>query len=125
MSDQEPLKEVLSEKKSPCQITFYVGDQPFKGTSLHFNERGILVMCSHPPALNSKVRLVLQFPGFRNTVEMVGEVVWANVYGPSDSLSPRGMGVRFLNLDRDTERLMGELAAQYEAAGSIYGCYFT
>jgi Tfp pilus assembly protein PilZ len=125
MSEQEPVKEVLSEKRSPCKITFYVDDQPFKGTSTHFSERGILVLSQQPAPLNSKVRLVLQFPGFKNTVEVTGEVVWSNTDGPSDSMSPRGMGVKFLNLDRDTERLMGELGLQYEALGSMYSCYFT
>ena len=125
MSEQEQLKEVLSEKKSPCQVTFYVGDQGFRGTSMHFNERGILVNCQQPPPINTKLRVVLQFPGFRNAVELVGDVVWTNLYGPADSLSPRGMGVKFLNVERDTERLLVELAGQYETIASIYSCYFT
>lgn len=118
-------KEGAAEKKAPCQVTFFMDDQVCKGTSLHFNERGILVACSEPAPLNKRLKLILMFPGFKNPVELQGEVVWSNIHGPADSLSPRGMGVKFLNLDREVERLMADLAAQYEAFGSIYSCYYT
>lgn len=96
-----------------------------RGTSMHFNERGILVVCQEPAPLNAKLRLVLQFPGMRNPVEVYGEVVWANIHGPSDALTPRGMGVKFVNAERDTERLLAELAEQYPAIGVSYSCYYT
>lgn len=113
------------EKAGPCQVTFVVEDRVFSGTSVHFNDGGILVFCHQPAQLYAKLRLTLKFPGFKNPVRVNGEVVWTNIHGPADSLSPRGMGVKFLNLDRDTERLLGELARNYESYGTDYGCYFT
>lgn len=124
--EKEASKEGAQlEKKLPCQVTYFVGEQSCRGSSLHFSERGILVTCSEPAALNSKLKMVLQFPGFRNPIELQGEVVWTNIHGPSDSLSPRGMGVKFIALDREVERLLAELAGQYDCFGSIYGCYYT
>ncbi len=121
---QAPRPEAL-DKSSPCQVTYYIEEQAFKGTSIHFNERGILVHCPQPAPLNTKVRLSLQFPGFKNIIDLQGEVVWTNIHGPADTLSPRAMGVKFYNVDRDMERLLAELAEQFDTQGSIFGCYYT
>jgi len=123
--EPQPLKDKPSEAKSPCQVTCHIGDQVRRGTSLHFNERGILVVCDQPAPLNTKLRLILEFPGFKNSIELNGEVVWTNIYGVTGQLVPRGMGVKFLNLDRDVERMLADLAAIYESFASIYGCYYT
>ena len=125
MSEQEIIREVLIDRKLPCEVTFVVGEKTFKGTSMHFNERGMLVMCRNPAPLNAKGKMSLSFPGLMHPVELIGEVVWANIYGPGDSLSPKGMGIKFVNIERDMERLLSELAAQYESLGSIYACYYT
>lgn len=124
MGDQEVTREVIIDRKLPCEVTFVVGERTFKGTSMHFSEKGMLVMCKNPAPLNAKGKITLSFPGFRNLVELTGEVVWTNIHGPGDSLSPKGMGIRFVNIDRELERLLSELAAQYESHGNIYACYY-
>lgn len=127
MTDKEGQagKEPVLEKKSPCQVSFFVDDQVYKGTSIHFNERGVLVLCPQPAPLNKKIKVILMFPGLKNPMELQGEVVWTNIYGAVDSHTPRGMGVKFLSIDRDMERMLVELAVQYEAVTSIYSCYYT
>ncbi len=111
--------------KSPCDVTFIIDEQEFKGISTQFSERGILILCKNPAPLNAKVKLALNFPGIRNAVELIGEVVWTNIYGSGDSLSPKGMGVKFLNMEREQERLLAEIAGHYECQGSVYSCYYT
>lgn len=113
------------DRKSPCDVTFYLGEETFKGISTQFSERGILILCKNPAPLNSKVRLSLAFPGIRNVIELNGEVVWTNIYGAGDSLSPKGMGVKFMNIEREMERLIAELAGHYECQGSVYACYYS
>ena len=125
MPEKEVLKDRPLEAKVPCRVTCHMGDEVRRGTSLHFNERGILVVCDQPAPLNTKLRLILEFPGFKNSIELNGEVVWTNIYGVTGQLVPRGMGVKFLNLDRDVERMLADLAAIYESFASIYGCYYT
>lgn len=123
--DQETLKETLGERRHPCEVTFDTGDHVYKGTSMHFSERGMMVMTKNPAPLNARGKLVLRFPGFKNLIELQGEVVWTNIYSPGDSLSPKGMGIKYVNAERDIERLLTELATQYESLTSIYGCYYT
>ncbi|MDR3567164.1 MAG: PilZ domain-containing protein [Syntrophobacteraceae bacterium] len=125
MSEQEGLREVVHDRKLPCQVVFASGENTFSGASTHFNEKGMLVMCKNPAPLNSKGKVTLGFPGLKNPVELNAEVVWTNIHGTGDSLSPRGMGIRFGNVERDTERLLAELSTQYESLGSIYSCYYT
>ena len=125
MSDQEYTREVSIDRRRPCEVTFEAGETTFKGTSMHFSERGMLVLCKNPAPLNAKGKMTLRFPGFRTTVELNGEVVWTNIYSSGDSLSPKGMGIKYINIDRDLERLLTELAEQYESLGSIYACYYT
>jgi hypothetical protein len=102
-----------------------VGEKMFKGTSMHFNDRGMMVLCKHPAPLNAKGEMTLIFPGLNNPIELSGEVVWTNIHGAGDSLSPKGMGIKFVNIDREMERLLAELASQYESLGSIYACYYS
>ena len=125
MGEQEFTREVISDRKRPCEVTFEVGERTFKGTSMHFNERGMLVLCKTPPPLNAKGKLTLRFPGLKNAIELNGEVIWTNIYGSGDSLSPKGMGIKYINAERETERLLADLAEQYESLGSIYSCYYT
>ena len=123
--DERPSKEAGGEHKAPCQVTFFMGDEVCRGSSLHFNERGMLIMYQDPEPLNAHLKIILQFPGFKNPIELQGDVVWTNIHGTADSLAPRGMGVKFVNLDRDVERLLAELSERYEAFGSIYSCYYS
>jgi Tfp pilus assembly protein PilZ len=123
--NQTSGKEKSSEKLGPCQVTFTSEGVTGRGTSMHFSERGVLIECQEPLPLNSKLKVVLQFPGFKTTIELQGEVVWTNIYGPNDALSPRGMGVKFLGVERDTERLLADMSGKYDATSSMYNCYYT
>lgn len=124
MSEQEGLKEAGSDRKPHCQVVFETDGKTFSGTSIHFNERGILVMCKNPARLNAKGKLLLRFQGFNNPVELTGEVVWANIHGAGDSLSPKGMGIKFTGIDRETGRMLSELSA-HDALANVYACYYT
>jgi len=119
------VRERSAGKLAPCQVTFTAGDQVFSGTSVDFSGVGMLVLCQQPPPICTKLKLALKFPGFKSLIKINGEVVWTNIHGPADSLSPRGMGVRFLNLDREVERLVDDLAGNYESSAGIYRCYYT
>ncbi|SPF48045.1 Type IV pilus assembly PilZ [Syntrophobacter sp. SbD1] len=124
MGEQEITRETILDKRLPCQVTFVVDERTFKGTSMHFNDRGMLVICKNPAPLNAKGLMTLSFPGFKNPVELTGEVVWTNIHCVGDTLSPKGMGIRFVNIERDLEKLLSELSSQYESLGSMYACYY-
>jgi hypothetical protein len=41
--------------------------------------------------------------------DVAAEVVWTNIHGPDDDLTPRGMGVRFTELAKEEERYLRKL----------------
>ncbi len=121
-----PDKAAVHDKLAPCRVTYYLGDQQAElGTSVSFHERGMLVKCDKPVQLNKRLRLVLKFPGLEQTLEIQGIVVWTNIHGPADELTPRAMGIKFLSLDRNVERLLAKLASHYEAQGGAYRCLYS
>lgn len=114
------------DKATPCQVSYVLGDQQLeRGTSVNFHERGMLVKCDKPAPINKRLKLVLKFPGLEQSLEIQGVVVWTNIHGPADDLTPRAMGVKFLNVDRNLERLLAKLASHYEAQGGGYRCYYS
>lgn len=118
-------KSSPQNKAQPCHVAFFMDDlQTGEGTSVHFNERGMLINCDKPALLNKRLKLVLRFPGIEHSLELRAIVVWTNVHGPADAFTPRGMGVKFLSLDRKVERLLAKLSTQYEAHGNLYKCYY-
>ena len=124
MADRE--KVVNKGKGAPCQVAFFLNEHlAGEGTSIHFNERGMLVRCEKPASLNKRLKLLLQFPGIGQSLEVQGVVVWTNAHGPADGFTPRGMGVKFLSLDRKVERLLAQISSQYESHGDVYSCYYS
>lgn len=123
--ESDPTREKVAAKLPPCQVSFMIGDQVFSGTSMHFNEGGMLILCHQPAPLYSKLLLALKFAGLKQALKLSGEVVWTNVHGPADSLSPRGMGVKFVSLDQDVEKVLQEQTDQYGSSGDMYSCYYT
>ena len=43
------------------------------------------------------------------------EVVWSNKYGPDDQITPRGMGVRFLDISEENQSFIAKAVNQHNA----------
>ena len=126
MPSQDGFSSLSGEasKKQPCRISFTFGNQVQKGISYHFNEKGILILCAQPAPLKTRIKFQMRVPEMQALLKLEGDVVWSNIHGHADSTSPRGMGVKFFNLDTDQERLLVEAADHYSSGRSAYGCYF-
>jgi len=119
------LKVPSGERPTPVKVVFKAGGQAFQGTTSHFDETGLLLQCATPFPVNVRLELELYFEGLQNPLEIRGEVVWSNVFGPDDALTPRAMGVKFLNLDNDLSRTLAQLAEGYQVYGDQYRCFYT
>jgi hypothetical protein len=60
------------------------------------NPNGVLILCSRPLKLNEVCWMTIDAAS--RSFEAKGLVVWSNIYGRDDEITPRGMRVRFLKI---------------------------
>jgi hypothetical protein len=46
-------------------------------------------------------------------------VVWANTYGLNDEITPRGMGVRFMNITGEDREIIARAVAEHLAKNKV------
>ena len=68
------------------------------GVTLNVGPDGAFISCQDPSKLNKVGDLIIRIPDSKQVIKARAEVVWSNIYGPDDEISPRGMGVRFLKI---------------------------
>ena len=79
--------------------------------TLNFSAISAFIRCPKPLRLNEIFDMIINAPNRRLSVS--AEVVWSNIHGRDDSITPRGMGARFLNMAReDQEFITKALATQ-------------
>ena len=52
-------------------------------------------------------------------IEAKAEVVFSNIYGPDDNISPRGMGVRFLTIASEDRQIIAKEVLQHLQTGKV------
>ena len=84
-----------------------------EGVTLNISSTGVFIGCRRPLKLNEVFDMVITAPG--QDIGAQAEVVWSNKYGPDDSITPRGMGVRFLNISEENQRFIANAVNQHNA----------
>ena len=88
----------LSKAKFKWSVAIKTEDRSMEGVTFNVSPNGAFIRCANPLRLNEVCNLAIQVPDKDVPVEVKAEVVWSNIYGPDDGISPRGMGVRFLEI---------------------------
>jgi len=81
------------------------------GVTLDLGTDGAFVSCAKPLRLNEVFDLVINTPD--QPIEAKAEVIWSNIYGPDDDISPRGMGVRFIEISGEHRRVIAKVALEH------------
>ena len=84
-----------------------------EGVTLNISSTGVFIGCRRPLRLNEVFDMVITAPG--QDIGAQAEVVWSNKYGPDDNITPRGMGVRFLNISEENQRFIANAVNQHNA----------
>ena len=82
-----------------------------EGVTLNISSAGVFIGCRRPLRLNEVFDMVITTP--EQDIGAKAEVVWSNKYGPDDHVTPRGMGVRFLNISEEDQRLIAKAVDQH------------
>ena len=95
--------------KWPVTVTGEKGSM--EGVTLDLGTDGAFVSCAKPLRLNEVFDMVITAPD--QTIEVKAEVIWSNIYGPDDDITPRGMGVRFLKISGKDRRAIAKAALEH------------
>ena len=115
---EERRRYFRAELKWPVIVQHAEGDM--EGETLNFSTLSAFIRCSKPLKLNEVFDLTIDAPNRRLRVN--AEVVWSNIHGRDDKITPRGMGVRFLNIENEDQQFiakviadqsLGEVATEY------------
>ena len=88
-----------------------------EGVTLDLGTDGAFVSCAKPLRLNDVFDMVITAP--EQAIEVKAEVVWSNIYGPNDDITPRGMGVRFLRISGKDRRAIAKAALEHLRSGKM------
>ena len=81
------------------------------GVTLDLGTDGAFVSCALPLKLNEVFDMVINAP--EQPIEARAEVIWYNIYGPDDNITPRGMGVRFLKISSEHQKVIAKAALEH------------
>jgi hypothetical protein len=103
-----PETKSTSRAQVKWPVTMDTGEGSADGVITNINNNGAFIRCRRPLRLTETCKLTIESSD-RQIQDVLAEVVWTNIYGPDDDLSPRGMGVRFTGLPETEQRFLRKL----------------
>ena len=92
-------------------VSAQVGGGIIHGETKDISPQGAFIRCRNPLSLNEVFDMVVDAPG--KSLNVKAEVVWSNIHGPDDKITPRGMGVRFVSMSNEDRRILGQKLDSY------------
>jgi c-di-GMP-binding flagellar brake protein YcgR len=84
-----------------------------KAVTKDISEGGAYVCCSTPLGPKEEFSMVINAP--EKQLYVTAEVVWANTFGVDDEITPKGMGVRFMNITGEDKMIIARAVANHLA----------
>lgn len=100
------------EAKVRWPVSIETGERTIDGVTHSLSSNVVFIKCPRPLRLNDTCDIVISSPNADQPLKARVEVVWSNVYGPDDDITPRGMGVRFLEISDDDRKRIAKEARQ-------------
>jgi hypothetical protein len=89
------------------------------GVTLNLSPNGAYIGCANPLRLNEVFDVTIEVPNSDSSIQATVEVVFSNIYGPDDAISPRGMGVRFLKISSQGRQIIAKEILQHLRADKV------
>lgn len=87
-----------SRAKVKWPVVIQTGQRTMDGVTWKVSPNGVFIKCAKPLRLHEVCDLAIRIPGEKRPLEVSVEVVWSNIHGQDDEVTPRGMGVRFIKI---------------------------
>ena len=100
--------------KAPVKwyVSAEVGGKEIDGVTKELSTRQAYICCSEPLRLKEVFDLVIASP--ERDIPIKAEVVCSNKYGYDDQITPRGMGVCFVDISEEDRRLIAEVVNDHD-----------
>ena len=98
--------EQNAKAKVKWPVLVNTDERSIDGVTLDLSTNGAFVSCANPLRLNEVFDMTINIPNSDRPLKISVEVVWSNIYGPDDDISPRGMGVRFLEISGEDRKVI-------------------
>ena len=108
---------VRAKIRWPVSISTH--DRPRDGVTLNLSPNGAYIGCTSPLRLNEVFDITINVPDSDSSIEARAEVVFSNIYGRDDEISPRGMGVRFLEISSKSRQIIAKEILQQLQFGKL------
>ena len=82
------------------------------GVTHNITPNGVYIRCANPLRLHEVCDILINSPNSDQPLRANVEVIWSNIYGPDDEITPRGMGVRFLNISGQHRQVIAKEVLQ-------------
>ena len=89
------------------------GESSIEGVTLTLNPNQAYIRCAKPLKLYEVIEMTINVPDSDRSIRARAEVVFSNIYGPDDQISPRGMIVRFLEISSDDRKVIAKEAFEH------------
>jgi len=104
--------EQVVKAKLKWPVSIKANGSSSEGVTLTLSINGAYIRCAKPLRLNEVCDMTLQVPNSDDSIEAEVEVVFSNIYGPDDDISPRGMIVRFLEISSEDRKIIAKAVLQ-------------
>jgi hypothetical protein len=89
------------------------GRRSIEGVTLTLNPNQAYIRCAKPLKLYEVIEMTINVPDLDRSIKARAEVVFSNIHGPDDQISPRGMIVRFLEISSDDRKVIAKEAFEH------------
>ena len=113
-----PETKSTSRAQVKWPVTMNTDEGSADGVIININNHGAFIRCRKPLRLTETCKLTIE-SSERQIQDVVAEVVWTNIYGPDDDLTPRGMGVRFTGLPEAEQKFLRGLIRMIKEERSV------
>ena len=94
--------DLRAEVSFSCQQDFYT----YRGVTADVSPGGVVLATEHLLPVGEMVALTFTIPGFVQELEATAEIRWVREQRFADSKQPAGMGLKFVQLPRQTRESM-------------------
>jgi hypothetical protein len=112
-------KRYFARAKIKWPVSMRTREKSADGVTLTLSTNGAYIGCAHPLRLNEVFDVTIDVPNSECSIQATVEVVFSNIYGPDDAISPRGMGVRFLKISSQNRRIIAREILQHIQADKV------